>query len=77
MPRVCAVLALVMGLSSVAAAEDWSKFIDNNPSQPMKVTSQPLQLPSEKPAKAPAAKPAKVATKAKPKARAKAKPRHK
>lgn len=77
MPRVCAVIALVMGLSSIAAAEDWSQFIDKNPSQPMKVTSQPLVVPTEKPAKAPAAKPAKVASKARPKARAKTKARHK
>jgi hypothetical protein len=45
--RLPVVLAILVGLSSAAFAEDWSQFIDPNPSKP--VASQPVAKQSAKP----------------------------
>ena len=78
--RTLLAFAITTALCSAASAEDWSQYIDKNPSQPIAVApAQHTPAPDAKPA--PAARPAKsVATKAKAKPRAAAKttkPRHK
>ena len=66
--RLPVVLALLVGLTSAAYAEDWSSFIDHNPQKP--IASQPAPVVKD------AAKPKRVAkapAKHKVKARARAK----
>ena len=48
--RLIGALAIVMGLVTAAAAEDWSEFIDHNPQKP--VVSQPVQVAQPKPQRA-------------------------
>jgi hypothetical protein len=71
-------LAMFLALTASAAADDWSQFIDPNPSAPMKVTSRPLELPKQPAAAAAPASHASKATKpaAKPKAKARKAKRH-
>jgi hypothetical protein len=79
--RTLLAFAIATALCSAARAEDWSQYIDKNPSQPIAVApAQHTSSPEAKPAPA-AARPTKaVATKAKAKPRAATKttkPRHK
>jgi hypothetical protein len=68
--RLPVVLALLVGLTSAAYAEDWSSFIDPHPSKPIASQPAPVVKDAAKPkrvAKAPARHKVKV------KARARAK----
>ena len=71
--RTLLAFAIATAFCSAARAEDWSAYIDHNPSQPIAVApAQHTAAPEAKPA--PAARPTKaVATKAKAKPRAAAK----
>ncbi len=69
--RTLLAFAIATALCSAARAEDWSQFIDKNPSQPIAVAPA-THTPEAKPAAS--ARPTKsVATKAKAKPRASAK----
>lgn len=68
--RLPVVVAILLGLGSAAYAEDWSSFIDPNPSKP--VASQPAPVVQDA-AKAKPKRVAKATAKPKVKARAKAK----
>lgn len=74
--RTLLALAIATALCSAARAEDWSQYIDKNPSQPMAVA--PAQhTPEAKPASSKATKSVATKAKAKPRAAAKTSKRHK
>ena len=68
--RLPIVLAILVGLGSAAYAEDWSSFIDPNPSKPVASQSAPVVKDA---AKAKPKRVAKASAKTKVKARAKTK----
>ena len=72
--RLPVVLAILIGLGSAAYAEDWSQYIDHNPSKP--IASKPAPVVTDA-AKAKPKRVAKASAKPKVKARAKAKSRRK
>jgi len=72
--RLPVVVAILLGLGSAAYAEDWSSFIDPNPSKPIASQPAPVVKNAAKPkrvAKAPAKHKAKVKARAKTKSRRK------
>jgi hypothetical protein len=62
--RLSIVLAILVGLGSAAYAEDWSSYIDPNPSKPVASQSAPVVKDAAKPKRVAKAAPAKHKVKA-------------